>query len=76
MVVLTPVSSGMIDLQPHPPSRAFLGIIEATVHATWYVVTRDPALWALIEQAGVVVRKCGGEECVAALEMLVGYCTG
>lgn len=73
IVELTPVAAEILDLQPHPPNRAFAGIIEATVHATRYVVTRDPALWVLIEQAGAVVRKCGGEECVAAFEVLVGY---
>ena len=74
VVELTPVASEIVDLQPHPPNRAFAGIIEATVHATRYVVTRDPALWALIEQAGAVVRKCGGEECVEAFEVLLKYC--
>lgn len=74
VVELTPVAAEILGLQPHPPNRAFAGIIEATVHATRYVVTRDPTLWALIEQAGEVVRKCGGEECVAALDLLLKYC--
>ena len=74
VVELTPVASEILNLQPHPPNRAFAGIIEATVHATRYVVTRDPTLWALIEQAGTVVRKCGGEECVDALDVLLNYC--
>ena len=74
VVELTPLVHEIIGLQPHPPNRAFAGIIEATVHATRYVVTRDPALWVLIEQAGEVVRKCGGKECVAAFDSLLKYC--
>ncbi|WAI02617.1 DUF447 family protein [Methanogenium organophilum] len=74
VVELTPVASEILDLQPHPPNRAFAGIIEATVHATRYVMTRDPELWALIEQSAEIVRKCGGEEHVAALEVLIAFC--
>nr|WP_165075621.1 DUF447 domain-containing protein [Methanogenium sp. MK-MG] len=74
VVELTPVASGILNLRPHPPSRAFANIIEATVHATRYVVTRDPALWALIEQSAELVRKCGGKEHVDALDLLLTFC--
>lgn len=74
VVELTPVASEIISLQPHPPSRAFAGIIEATVHATRYVMNRDPALWAMIEQAAETVRKCGGTEHFAAIDVLLAYC--
>ncbi len=74
VVELTPVASAILNLRPHSHNRAFAGIIEATVHATRYVVTRDPELWVLIEQAGEVVRKCGGKEHVEALEILLERC--
>jgi hypothetical protein len=74
VVELTPVASGILALQPHPHNRAFAGIIEATVHATRYVMTRDPALWVMIEQSADIVRKCGGAEHVAALDVLLMYC--
>jgi uncharacterized protein len=74
VVELTPVAFGILSLQPHPPSRAFANIIEATVHATRYVMTRDPALWALIEQSAALVRKCGGREHTDALDLLLSVC--
>lgn len=74
VVELSPVASGIVDLRPHPPNRAFAGIIEATVHATRYVMTGDPALWQLIEQSAETVRKCGGEEHIEALDALMAFC--
>jgi hypothetical protein len=74
VVELAPVASEILDLRSHPHNRAFAGIIEATVHATRYVVTRDPALWAMIEQAEETIRKCGAKEHVEALEVLLRFC--
>jgi len=74
VVELTPVAAEIVDLQPHPSNRAFAGIIEATVHATRYVMTRDLGLWKLIEQSADIVRKCGGEEHIEALDVLLKYC--
>ncbi|WFN35308.1 DUF447 family protein [Methanogenium sp. S4BF] len=74
VVGLTPVASEIMSLLPHPPNRALAGIIEATVHATRYVMTGVPALWALIEQAAGTIRKCGGKEHGAALDALLMYC--
>ena len=74
VVELTSVASAILALQPHPHNRAFAGIIEATVHATRYVVTRDPALWAMIKESADIVRKCGGKEHIEALEVLLTYC--
>ena len=74
VVELTSVASEILDLRPHPHNRAFAGIIEATVHATRYVMTRDPTLWAMIEQSAEIVRKCGGKEHIAALDLLLTFC--
>ena len=74
VVELTPVASGIQDSRPHPYNRAFGEIIEATVHATRYVMTRDPELWVLIEQSAETIRKCGGKGHVEALEVLLKYC--
>jgi hypothetical protein len=74
VVELTPVASGILALRPHPHNRAFAGIIEATVHATRYVMTRDPALLELIEQACEVFRKCGRKEHTDTLDVLLTFC--
>jgi hypothetical protein len=57
----------------YPVNRGFNSIIEATVHATRYKVTRDPDLKKHIEYHAGIVRKCGGEKELEALEMLNGY---
>jgi len=74
VVELTPVASAILALRTHPHNRAFAGIIEATVHATRFVVTRDPTLWAMIEQAAETIRKCGGRDHLEALDLLLTYC--
>ena len=57
----------------YPVNRGFNSIIEATVHATRYKVTRDPDLKKHIEYHAGIVRKCGGKKELEALEMLNGY---
>lgn len=57
----------------YPVNRGFNSIIEATVHATRYKVTRDPDLKKHIEYHAGIVRKCGGKKELEALEMLEGY---
>jgi hypothetical protein len=57
----------------YPVNRGFNSIIEATVHATRYKVTRDPDLKKHIEYHAGIVRKCGGKKELEALKMLNGY---
>ena len=54
----------------HPVKRGFGSIIDATVHATRYKITRDPELRALIDYHAGIVRKCGGKRELAALDLL------
>ena len=58
----------------HPVNRGFGSIIDATVHATRYKITRDPALQKLIDYHAGIVRKCGGKQELAALDLLLEYC--
>jgi len=57
----------------HPVNRGFNSIIDATVHATRYRVSRDPGLKEWIDYHAGIVRKCGGPRELEALEMLLGY---
>jgi hypothetical protein len=57
----------------HPVNRGFNSLIDATVHATRYQLTRDPELMKLIDYHAGIVRKCGGKRELEALAMLTGY---
>ncbi len=54
-------------------NRGRCAIIEATVHATRYVRTRDPRLGRLIAHHADVVRRCGGPSELEALALLEGF---
>jgi hypothetical protein len=55
----------------HPVNRGFNSIIDATVHTTRYVITRDPELKKLIDYHAGIVRKCGGKKEIEALDLLM-----
>jgi uncharacterized protein len=57
----------------YPVNRGFNNLIDATVHATRYKITRDPAIKKLIDYHAGIVRKCGGKKELEALAMLTGY---
>jgi hypothetical protein len=57
----------------YPVNRGFNSLIDATVHATRYKITRDTELKRHIEYHGSIVRKCGGKKELEALELLMGY---
>jgi hypothetical protein len=61
------------DVAVHPVNRGFNSVIDATVHATRYAVTRDPDLKKLINYHAGIVRKCGGKKDLEALGMLMQY---
>ncbi|MCK4269544.1 MAG: DUF447 family protein [Methanogenium sp.] len=71
IVSLTPVYEEITGLRLHPVNRGFASVIEATVHATRYVRNKDPRLRELIEHHAGLVRKCGGERDVEAIEYLL-----
>ncbi|MDD1684131.1 MAG: DUF447 family protein [Methanoregula sp.] len=57
----------------YPVNRGFNSLIDATVHATRYRITRDAELKKHIEYHAGIVRKCGGKKELEALAMLMGY---
>jgi hypothetical protein len=72
-VSLKPETERIEEIALFPINRGFNSLIDATVHATRYKLTRDPALEKLIDYHAGIVRKCGGKRELAALEMLNGY---
>jgi hypothetical protein len=56
-----------------PINRGFNSLIDATVHATRYKITRDAELKKHIDYHAGLVRKCGGKRELEALAMLEGY---
>jgi hypothetical protein len=57
----------------YPINRGFNSLIDATVHATRYKVTRDAELKKHIDYHAGLIRKCGGKRELEALQMLEGY---
>jgi uncharacterized protein len=55
----------------HPVNRGFGNLVDATVHATRYVESRDPALKQLIDYHAGIIRKCGGGRELDALDLLM-----
>jgi hypothetical protein len=61
------------EISVHPLNRGFNSIIDATVHATRFLVTKDPQLRNLIDYHESIVRRCGGKRELEALELLNRY---
>jgi hypothetical protein len=61
------------EVSLYPVNRGFNSLIDATVHATRYRVTRDAEQKKLIDYHAGIVRKCGGKKELEALEMLMKY---
>ncbi|MEN6341911.1 MAG: DUF447 domain-containing protein [Methanospirillum sp.] len=70
---LIAVQEEVIDPRCVPLNRGRCAVIEATVHATRYVRTRDQRLGQLIEHHATVVRRCGGPAELEALALLMGF---
>jgi hypothetical protein len=73
VVSLVPEKEIMEDVFVQPVNRGFNSIIDATVHATRYVMKREPELKNRIDYHAGIVRKCGGKKELAALGMLMRY---
>lgn len=73
LVTLEPVREQHASVQVRPINRGFNSIIEATVHATRYVLTRDPDLKRLIDHHADLIRRCGGDREIQALALLLQY---
>ena len=61
------------DVVVYPVNRGFNSLIDATVHATRYRITRNEELRKHIEYHAGLVRKCGGKRELEALEMVLKY---
>jgi uncharacterized protein len=72
-ISLKPEKEIIEEVAIHPVNRGFGSIIDATVHATRYRITRDPGLLKMIDYHAGIVRKCGGKRELAALELLMTY---
>jgi len=72
-VSLVPEKERIENVSLHPINRGFNNLIDATVHATRYKVTRDAELKKLIDYHAGIVRKCGGKKELEALELLIRY---
>jgi hypothetical protein len=57
----------------YPINRGFNSLIDATVHATRYRITRDANLKNHIDYHAGLIRKCGGNKELEALAMLLDY---
>lgn len=73
MVRLTQEKEIMEDVNLHPVNRGFNSIIDATVHATRYRISKEKKLRHLIDYHSDIVKKCGGKKELEALELLLGY---
>ncbi len=69
-ILLTPLREEVLECQIHPVNRGFNAIIEATVHATRYIMNHDPELEWLIRHHLALARKCGGEREKEAARMV------
>lgn len=73
MVELTPLYQQMLTCAVHPVNRGFSSIIEATVHATRFAKSGDPALEMWIMHHSSIVQRCGGKREREALALLQRY---
>jgi uncharacterized protein len=72
-VSLHPEKELIEEVAIYPINRGFNSLIDATVHATRYKVTRDAELKKHIDYHAALVRKCGGKKELEALAMLLEY---
>jgi hypothetical protein len=56
-----------------PVHRGLNNIIEATVHATRFILNEDPELARFIRHHGELVLRCGGEQDKRAMRLLYEY---
>jgi hypothetical protein len=73
MITLTLEKEIIEKVSLHPVNRGFNSIIETTVHATRYKLNHDPELKKQIDYHAGIVRKCGGNRELEALELLLRY---
>lgn len=53
-----------------PVNRGFNAVIEAAIHATRYVILKEPEYLERINYYNIIVKKCGGEREKEAIKLL------
>lgn len=71
---LTPVASEYLRSDLRPVNRGFNSVIDASVHATRYVMNKDAHLLELIKYHIDIVRKCGGKRDIEAADLICRVC--
>ncbi|MDD1723613.1 MAG: DUF447 family protein [Methanospirillum sp.] len=72
-VRLEPVHAEFSPVLPFPVRRGMNNLIEAAVHGTRYIISRDPALAELIRHHGDLVMRCGSQSEKGSLRLLYQY---
>ncbi len=70
VVELSPVKGKITIQNIKPVNRGFNAVIEASIHATRYVVFREQKYLEHIEYYNSIVKKCGGAREKEAMELL------
>ncbi len=76
VVELSPVKGKINTRKLKPVNRGFNAVIEASIHATRYVVFREQKYLEHIEYYNSIVKKCGGaweKEAMGLLYELIGH---
>ena len=73
LVSLAPIHVVQTSHLLHPVNRGYSSVIEATVHATRYIHTKDPMLGSLISFHIGVAKKCGDNTVKEAIQILLSY---
>lgn len=67
------IRTNVTNTLPIPFHRGLSNLIEATIHGTRYILTKDPGLASLIRHHGELVLRCGGPREKEALYLLYSY---
>jgi uncharacterized protein len=67
------IKSELSNVLPLPFHRGLSNLIEATIHGTRYILTKDSTLAFLIKHHGELVLRCGGPLEKEALKLLYSY---
>ncbi len=76
VVELSPIKGKINPRKLKPVNRGFNAVIEASIHATRYVVFREQKYLEHIEYYNSIVKKCGGardKEAMGLLYELIGH---
>ncbi len=71
VVELYPVKGKIINKKLQPINRGFNAVIEASIHATRYVVMKEQKQLNCIRYYNTIVKKCGGEREKEAMRLLM-----